>query len=68
MINHKNLKYFMTINKLNKRQARWVEFLIEFDFKITYQSEKKNEKADLFTKRSKDWSIDESNNQIKHMY
>jgi hypothetical protein len=41
LIDHKSLKYFMTIKKLNKRQTRWIEFLIEFDFKIIYQSKKK---------------------------
>ncbi len=41
LIDHKSLKYFMTIKKLNRRQAKWVEFLIEFDFKIAYQSKKR---------------------------
>ncbi len=41
LTNYKSLEYFMIIKKLNKRQARWVEFLTEFDFKITYQSKKK---------------------------
>ncbi len=68
LIDHKSLKYFMTIKKLNKRQARWIEFLIEFDFKIAYQSEKKNDKADSLTKRSKDRSIDESDDRNKHMH
>jgi hypothetical protein len=45
LIDHKSLKYFMIIKKLNKRQARWAKFLAEFDFKIAYQSEKKNDKA-----------------------
>jgi hypothetical protein len=46
-IDHKSLKYFMITKKLNRRQVRWVEFLAEFDFKIAYQSRKKNDKADL---------------------
>jgi hypothetical protein len=48
----------MTIKKLNRRQTRWVEFLTEFDFKIIYQSEKKNDKADSLTRRLEDRSID----------
>jgi hypothetical protein len=68
LIDHKSLKYFMITKKLNKRQAKWVEFLIEFDFKIAYQSEKKNDKANSFIKRSKDRSIDESNDRNKHMH
>ena len=36
LMNYKNLKYFMTIKLLNRRQARWAEFLLEFNFKILY--------------------------------
>jgi hypothetical protein len=60
----------MTIKKLNRRQARWAEFLAEFDFKIAYQSEKKNDKADSLTRRSENRSNtdDESNDRNKHMH
>jgi hypothetical protein len=58
----------MITKKLNRRQARWAEFLAEFDFKIAYQSKKRNDKADSLTKRSKDRSIDESNDRNKHMH
>jgi hypothetical protein len=68
LIDHKNLKYFMTIKKLNKRQTKWIEFLTEFDFKIAYQSKKKNDKADSLTRRFEDRSIDESNDRNKHMH
>ncbi len=69
LIDHKSLKYFMTIKKLNKRQTRWIEFLAEFDFKIAYQSEKKNDKANLLTRRLENRSDenDDSNDQNKHM-
>jgi hypothetical protein len=59
LTDHKSLEYFMTIKKLNKRQTRWAEFLAEFDFKIVYQSEKKNDKADSLTRRFEDRSVDE---------
>jgi hypothetical protein len=68
LTNHKSLKYFMTIKKLNKRQTRWAKFLAEFDFKIIYQSEKKNDKANSLIKRLEDRSIDESNDRNKHMH
>jgi vacuolar-type H+-ATPase subunit I/STV1 len=70
LTNHKSLKYFMTIKKLNRRQAKWAEFLAEFDFKIAYQSEKKNDKADSLTRRSENRSNidDESNDRNKHMH
>jgi hypothetical protein len=66
LIDHKSLKYFMITKKLNKRQTRWIEFLLEFDFKIAYQSDKKNDKADSFTKRSDDKSKNESDDKHKH--
>jgi hypothetical protein len=69
LIDHKSLKYFMTIKKLNRRQTKWAEFLVEFDFKIAYRSEKKNDKADLLTRRSEDRSNedDDTNHRIKYM-
>jgi hypothetical protein len=68
LIDYKSLEYFMTIKKLNRRQARWAEFLTEFDFKIAYQSEKKNDKADSLIKRLEDRSIDESDDRNKHIH
>ncbi len=60
----------MIIKKLNKRQAKWVEFLAEFDFKIAYQSEKKNDQADVLTRHSKDRLIvnNNENDRNKHMH
>ena len=33
---HKNLTYFRTAQKLNRRQARWSLFLSEFDLKLVH--------------------------------
>ncbi len=68
LTDHKNLKYFMITKKLNKRQTKWAEFLAKFDFKIAYQSKKKNDKANSLTRRSKDRSINESDDRNKHMH
>jgi len=35
-MDHKNLEYFMTAKKLNRRQARWSLYLACFDFKLTH--------------------------------
>ena len=51
---HKNLEHFMTTKRLNRRQARWAEFLSEFNFKITYRPGKQGEKPDTLTRRSQD--------------
>jgi 6-pyruvoyl-tetrahydropterin synthase len=58
----------MIIKKLNRRQVKWTEFLIEFDFKIVYQSEKKNDKTDSLIRRFKNRSKNESNDRNKHMH
>jgi len=40
--NHNNLRYFMTIKKLNAWQMRWVEKLAAFNFHIKYHRDKLN--------------------------
>ena len=53
---HKNLKYFIIITKLNRRQICWTEFLINFNFKIIYQTEKFHAKTNSLTRRLKNRS------------
>ncbi len=57
-INHLNLKYFMIIKELIQRQARWVEKLSEYNFKIIYQSGKQNLKVDALIRMSDVKSIE----------
>ena len=54
LIDHKNLKHFMTFKHLNRRQIKWVEFLVEFNFKIAYRSNVQDIKLDNLTRRSQD--------------
>ena len=51
---HRNLEYFMTTKQLNRQQARWAEFLFEFNFKIMYRPGKQGEKPDVLMQRSQD--------------
>jgi len=51
---HKNLKYCMTKKLLNRRQARWSQFSIGFDYDIVYRPEKPNGKGDALIKRPGD--------------
>jgi len=51
---HKNLEYFMTNQKLNKRQARWALFLSRFDFVLKHVPGSRMGKADGLSRRS-DW-------------
>ena len=51
---HRNLEYFMSTKQLTRRQARWAEFLSEFNFKIMYRPGKQGQKPDYLTRRSQD--------------
>ena len=51
---HRNLEYFTTTKLLNRRQARWSEFLSRFNFKIIYRPGKQGIKPDSLTRRSED--------------
>ncbi|KAI0991918.1 hypothetical protein K3495_g16269, partial [Podosphaera aphanis] len=51
---HKALEYFMTSKALNARQARWAEFLADFNFVIMYRAGKDNQAADALTRRDQE--------------
>ena len=63
---HKNLEIFMSIKSLNKRQARWVEFLSKFNFRISYRLEAQEVKSNNLIKRSQDLS--KSNVDIRRQF
>jgi len=48
---HKNLEYFITAKKLNRRQARWSLYLARFDFKLTYRPGRCIGKPDALSRR-----------------
>ena len=47
---HNSLKYLQTQPTLSRRQARWSEFLSEFDFEIVYRPGKGNVVADALSR------------------
>lgn len=51
---HKNLEYFTTSKQLNRRQARWAEFLSQFFFRIVYRPGVQGTKPDSLTRRLQD--------------
>jgi len=51
---HQNLEYFMSKRLLNRREARWAQFLSRFDYEIVYRPGKSNGKADALTRRPGD--------------
>ena len=48
---HKNLEYFMKVQKLNRRQAYWTFYLSRFNFTLKYVPGTKMRKTDGLSKR-----------------
>ena len=48
---HETLKYLKSQHKLNKRHAKWVEYLEQFPYVIKYKKGKANMVADALSKR-----------------
>jgi len=53
---HKNLEYFMKVQKLNWRQARWALYLSRFNFMLKHVLGSKVGKADSLSRRP-DWKV-----------
>ena len=67
LIDYKSVEYFMTTKKLTPRQARWAEFLSKYNFVISYQSDKKNDKADALTcKPSEHLQANDNDKRLEH--
>jgi len=49
---HKNLQYFRNPRKITGRQARWIEFLQDFDYTLEHIPGSTNTVADLLSRRS----------------
>lgn len=62
---HKNLEYFMTTKTLNRRQARWSEFLSRFNFVITYRPGKQGIKPDSLTRRLGDLPSNDEDERVQ---
>src|SRR5258708_33676497 len=52
--NHKNLEYFTSSKKLSHHQARWAEFLGQFNMKVRFRPGRLGSKPDALTHR---WDI-----------
>uniref|UniRef100_A0A0W0G5G3 Putative reverse transcriptase-rnase h-integrase n=1 Tax=Moniliophthora roreri TaxID=221103 RepID=A0A0W0G5G3_MONRR len=62
---HKNLTYFCTAQKLNRRQARWSFFLLEFDLGLVHVSGKLITQADALSRQSNEQdNVDNDNEDI----
>jgi len=61
---HKNLQYFMTAKKLNRRQARWSLLLARFDFIMHHHPGKSMGKTDALSCRSEHGTGSEDNDNM----
>src|SRR6202142_2889285 len=61
---HKNLEYFRTAQKLNRRQARWSLYLSRFDFTLHHKPGKSMGKPDALSRRVDHGSGKEDNRDI----
>jgi hypothetical protein len=52
LTDHQNLTYFRKPQNLNRRQARWVTDLQEYNFIIKHRPGKSNSKADILSRRA----------------
>ena len=66
--NYKNLEYFILTKQLNRRQARWGEFLSKFNFRIAYRPERQGIKLDSFTRRPSDLPKDDDDDRRQYQH
>jgi len=55
-MDHKNLEYFIKVQKLNRRQVRWTLYLSRFDFTLKHILGTKMRKANRLSRRP-DWKV-----------
>jgi len=65
--NHKNLEYLIKVQKLNRRQARWVLYLSRFNFTLKHVLGIKMGKTDGLSRRP-DWKIGVENDNSNQVF
>jgi len=65
-MNHKNLKYFMTVKKFTEWQMKWFLILSWYNFFILYLSENQNERTDALSRYEQDMLTDLLNDRVQH--
>jgi hypothetical protein len=50
--NHQNLIYFLITKKLNRRQVRWAELILSYNFKIYYHKGSENGRANVLSRKA----------------
>lgn len=63
---HKNLRYFSTIRRLNERQMRWSDILSAFNFELCYRPGKQALVPDALSRREQDMPADGSDERLRN--
>ena len=66
LTDYKGLDRFITKQKLTRRQARWAEILLEFNFEVIYRDGKSSTKADTLIRWADSRLTDADNERVKH--
>ena len=66
LTDYKGLDRFITKQKLTRRQARWAEILLEFNFEVIYRDGKSNTKADTLIRQADSRPTDADNKRVKY--
>lgn len=54
LTDHRNLRYFTTMKRLNERQMRWADILSRYNFTLHYRPGKLAERPDALSRREQD--------------
>lgn len=63
---HKNLRYFTTIRRLNERQMRWADTLSAFNFELEYRPGKQAIVPDALSRREQDVPKDGGDERLRN--
>lgn len=62
---HKNLRYFMKLRRLNERQMRWADILSRYDFYLQYRPGKLALTPDALSRRDQDMPNDPGDERLQ---
>ena len=62
---HKNLRYFMQLRRLNERQMRWSDLLSRYNFNLRYRPGKLALTPDALSRRDQDMPINADDERLK---
>jgi hypothetical protein len=65
LTDHKNLRYFMTAQRLSERQARWSLILSDYQFQLEFRAGKLAQRPDALSRRHQDMPQDKDDERLQ---